>query len=71
MQNNKYNLIYFAQEDYTNIAPLTIKPKPDSILRVFMVFKNLDKKIKIEQQKLKPFERNGFSVIEWGGTEIF
>ncbi len=68
MQNNKYNLIHFAEEQYTNTAPLTITPKPDSILRVFMVYKPLDEVIEIEEQKLKSFERKGFSVIEWGGA---
>ena len=70
MQNNKYNLIHFADEQYTNNAPLTISPKPDSILRVFMVYKPLEKPIKIEEQEIKPFERKGFTVIEWGGAKV-
>jgi len=70
MKNNKYNLIHFANEQYIETAPLSIAPKPDSILRVFMVFKSLDEKIIIMPQKIKPFERNGFVVVEWGGTEI-
>ncbi len=70
MKDNKYNLIHFAEEQYTDIAPLEITPKPDSVLRVFMVFKWLDEKIEIEKQEMKNFERKWFSVIEWGGTEI-
>jgi len=69
MQQNKYNLIHFAGEKYTNNAPLTIIPKPDSILRVFMVYKPLKKPIKIKKQKIKHFERKGFTVVEWGGSE--
>ncbi|HEY5563384.1 MAG TPA: hypothetical protein VIK72_16820 [Clostridiaceae bacterium] len=68
MKDNKYNLITFAGEDYENIAKLTITPTPDSILRVMMVFKPLDKAINIEAQHLKPFQRKGFTVVEWGGT---
>ena len=68
MKNSKYNLIHFADKQYTDDAPLTINPKPDSVLRVFMVYKPLDEKIKIEEQEIKPFERSGFTVIEWGGT---
>ena len=68
MMNNKYNLVYFAWEDYTSRALLNIEPQPDSILRVFTVIKPLNEKIEIEEQKLKIFERTGFSVIEWGGT---
>lgn len=69
MQNNKYNLIHFADEQYTNTAPLTINPKPDSVLRVFMVYKPLEEQMEIEEQEIKPFERKGFTVIEWGGTK--
>ncbi|MBP7822999.1 hypothetical protein KA050_01470 [Candidatus Gracilibacteria bacterium] len=70
MKNNPYNLIHFADKEYTDAAPLTITPTPDSLLRVFMVYKPLTKKIEIPAQSLSSFERRGFSVVEWGGTEI-
>ncbi|WP_281817079.1 hypothetical protein [Vallitalea longa] len=70
MEQNKYNLIYFAKEEYGEIASLTINPKPDSIQRIHMVFKALNEYKCIDQQILEPFERHGFTVIEWGGTEI-
>lgn len=54
---------------YIDSASLTINPKPDSILRVFMAFKPLKEAIKVEPQKLEPFERKGFTVVEWGGSE--
>ncbi|MCX6713851.1 MAG: putative Ig domain-containing protein, partial [Candidatus Vogelbacteria bacterium] len=43
MENNAYNLIHFAGQEYTDKAKLTISPTPDSVLRVFMVFKPLIK----------------------------
>lgn len=70
MKNNPYNLIHFAGDQYTQTAPLEITPKPDLILRVFMVFKSLKEKIEIEPQKFKLFERKGFTVVEWGGEEV-
>jgi hypothetical protein len=70
MKVNKYNLIHFAGEEYTNLAKLNVTPSPDSELRVFMVYKALDEKVDIGAQVIKPFERKGFSVIEWGGSEI-
>ncbi|MFK7779784.1 MAG: hypothetical protein QM490_01440 [Candidatus Gracilibacteria bacterium] len=70
MQDNKYNLIHFADEQYTNTAPLDITPEPDSMLRVFMVYKPLEEYIEIEEQEIQSFERKGFTVIEWGGTEV-
>ncbi len=70
LENNKYNLIHFAGTEYTDTAKLTIIPTPDSILRVFMVVKPLDSFQSIPGQKLKPFVRKGFTVVEWGGTEL-
>ncbi len=69
MQNNPYNLITFQEEAYTDIAPLTVSPSPDSMLRVFMVYQPLDAYIEVEAPEIKPFERNGFTVIEWGGKQ--
>lgn len=70
MQDNTYNLIHFAGDAYTAIAPLTIHPKPDSMLRVFMVYKPLDKPVQIEEQHIQPFTRKGFAVVEWGGMQL-
>jgi hypothetical protein len=70
LQEYQYVQITFAGEDYTNSAPLEISPKPDSLLRVFMVAKPLDAPIAIELQKFETFERRGFSVVEWGGTIV-
>jgi hypothetical protein len=70
MKNNKYNLIHFAGDEYTNTASLAISPKPDSILRVFMVFKPLDNLIDIRPQEIETFSRKGFTVVEWGGTKL-
>lgn len=70
MQDNAYNLISFQQENYTQQAKLDIQPAPDSVLRVFMAFRPLEKPVEVTPQKLQPFERNGFTVVEWGGTEV-
>ncbi len=70
MVDNNYNLITFQQEQYTDNARLTIDPTPDSVLRVFMVFKGLDESATIQQQQLQSFEREGFAVVEWGGKEL-
>ncbi len=70
MQNNPYNLITFQGDAYTDTAPLTITPAPDSMLRVFMAYKPLETYVEVEAPEIVPFERNGFTVIEWGGTEL-
>jgi len=70
MQNNKYNLVTFQGEAFSNTAELIIAPTPDSVLRVYMVFKPLKSPIEIEEQVLTPFERTGFAVVEWGGSKL-
>ena len=70
MKDNPYNLIHFAGKSYTDIAPLTITPAPDSLLRVFMVYQPLQKPIVVQPQTITPFQRHGFTVVEWGGTEV-
>ncbi|AHB41084.1 hypothetical protein P148_SR1C00001G0277 [candidate division SR1 bacterium RAAC1_SR1_1] len=71
MNQHPYAAIRFAGKDYTDQAQLTIIPKPDSIQRIFMVFKGLDKPISIPEQKLQSFTRTGFSAIEWGGAQTY
>ena len=70
MQDNAYNLITFQGDAYTDTAVLNISPEPDSILRVFMVWKPLDEPIEIIEPEIESFERNGFTVVEWGGCEL-
>lgn len=70
MQDNKYNLISFQGREYTDSAVLDIDPVPDSLLRVFMAFQPLSEPVDIKPQEITPFERSGFTVVEWGGTEI-
>lgn len=69
MQDNAYNLITFQQEAYTDSAKLEITPEPDSVLRVFMVFEALEEPVELPEPEIVSFERNGFTVVEWGGSE--
>ncbi|MDR1822112.1 MAG: hypothetical protein LBQ91_06725 [Oscillospiraceae bacterium] len=70
MQDNAYNLISFQGAAYTDGAVLDITPAPDSVLRVFMAYKPLEKPIDVEPQIFEGFERVGFTVVEWGGAEV-
>jgi hypothetical protein len=69
MESNAYNLISFQTDAYTNSAKLTITPKPDTLLRIFMAWKPLTEEVEIEPQNLTSCERSGFTVVEWGGTQ--
>lgn len=70
MECNPYNLITFQRDIYTDHAVLHVTPEPDSVLRVFMAWKPLESAIDIPAQELPAFDRAGFAVVEWGGSEI-
>lgn len=71
LESNKYNYIRFAtNEEINENMPLSVEPKPESVIRVLMTFKGLDEKIQVKEQNLIPVIRNGYSVVEWGGTII-
>ncbi|MCR5251008.1 MAG: hypothetical protein K6E50_10425 [Lachnospiraceae bacterium] len=78
MQSNAYNLISFEgldpDDDYNRACALRVTDsegeEADSMLRVMMVWQALDAPVEIEAQSFDGFERNGFTVVEWGGTEI-
>ena len=68
MENNEYNLIQFLGKEYTDAAKLEVSPMPDSVLRVFMVYRSSDEYVQLTEQAFMPFIREGFTVVEWGGT---
>ena len=69
LQKNKYNVISFQTDAYTDTAVLTVDPQPESILRVFMSYYASENPVELEPQEFPPFERRGFTVVEWGGGE--
>ena len=51
--------------------PLIVTQNPDTVIRVLMEFKGLDEPIEgIKEQHIITPERKGFTVVEWGGTEL-
>ena len=67
MQDNPWNLIAFQGKNYTDSAPLTVTPRPDSVLRIFMAYRPLNAPVSVPPQELTPFVRKGFTLVEWGG----
>ena len=70
MEENKYNVISFQTDAYTNRAKLTVNPEPDTAIRVFMVWKKSNRPVAIKEQKLSAPTRTGFTLVEWGGAEM-
>ncbi len=70
IEENEYTLLHFETEQYNKDMPLVIHPEPDTLIRVFMVMKEVDKSYKVKEQGFTNTERVGFTVVEWGGTVI-
>ena len=70
MEQNPYNIISFQTDIYTDAALLTVNPTPDTLIRVFMAWKATDSIVEIPKQEISTPVRTGFTVVEWGGTEI-
>ncbi|MDO5317109.1 MAG: putative Ig domain-containing protein, partial [bacterium] len=70
MQDNPYNVISFQGENYMKAAKLQIEPQPESVLRVFMAWRPSRYLVSIPAPDIKPFERRGFTVVEWGGAKV-
>lgn len=70
MENNAYNAIYFAFEEYEELSKLNISPAPDTIIRIMMQFEKLQHPTTLKTQKLPETpKRKGFVAVEWGGME--
>lgn len=76
-----YWLPKLEQKDYVYIRfqtmneiesnmPLLVTPSPDTLIRIMMEWKSLDNSIDVKEQVLTSVIRNGYTVVEWGGTEI-
>ncbi len=69
MQDNPYNVITLHTADYAASVPLEVSPKPDTQIRVFMTYYASDTPVDIPEQTLPHYERTGFTLVEWGGSE--
>lgn len=70
MQAKPYYFVTFLGTQQMNqLAPLTINPAPDSVVRILMDFTPLDEPRSVEPLYLGTTpQRKGFTVIEWGGV---
>jgi len=72
MEENKYNVITFQTAAYKDVSGLKIDPKPDTVIRVNMLWYPVNTYVDMKPQDLdviNPSERKGFTVVEWGGEK--
>lgn len=71
MNEHDYCFLSFQMENYEKEIQLKYSIEPDNELRVYVVFCGLDKYMDVQSQDLSyysNFMREGFTVVEWGGT---
>ncbi len=69
MEGNSYNVISFQKETYEEAAKLRVTPQPDTVIRVFMAWYGSDRPVELPAQELTAPTREGFTLVEWGGSE--
>lgn len=68
---NNYSVIRFMENDACNeFAELDITPKPTHLNRLYMVWSASSNFVELTPQELTLMNREGFSVLEWGGQEL-
>lgn len=60
-------LTWFNTQQMNELAPLSIFPRPQTLIRTFLEFQGLDQPISLAPQHFTAPARNGFTVTEWGG----
>ena len=72
IQNEQSFIHFMLNEACDEFAQLQITPKPDHLYRFYMISMPLNDadEYQVSEQVLKPIDRSGFTVLEWGGTKL-
>lgn len=71
LEQNPYSLVQFLTDDEcASYATMTVEPKPDSEIRMFMLFQRVNKPVKVGSPALSLKKREKFTVVEWGGANL-
>jgi hypothetical protein len=60
-------LTWLGTRDMNRLAPLTVSPRPDTVIRVFLEFEGLNQYVQLTPQIFNSPVRRGFTLVEWGG----
>lgn len=62
-----YFITFIDRSEIDRTAPLSIYPRPDTVIRVLMDYKPLTEPISVDPLPIPKTDRIGFTVVEWGG----
>jgi len=63
-------LTFLINREVDQIASLEFSKEPNSMLRIFMLYKPLDEKIDTKSLEIERLNRKGLTVVEWGGAKM-
>ncbi len=73
LKEHNYYLIYPQKADIINqLVELQISEKPESIQRLYYLFKgvNTGEIVNLQTPQISEFTRKGYAVVEWGGIFV-
>ncbi len=69
MQGSPYYFVsFYGNTVMDQLAPLSVTPKPDTVIRILMDYKPLQQPITVDGFNIHTPVRKGFTVVEWGGV---
>lgn len=70
LERNEQSLVYFEQtEERNEDFPLAFSTTPTTLIRTMIHIKKASGQVNIAPEELTHYDRNGFTVTEWGGVE--
>jgi hypothetical protein len=69
-QHDQSFVHFIFNEACDEFASLSITPKPDHIYRIYILWQPTENTFDAPEQIIQPMNREGFSVLEWGGIEL-
>jgi hypothetical protein len=66
-----YRMSFFQTAQMNEFIPMNVSPKPDTVIRVFLDWAPLAEMPAVQPQPevLTHVNRNGFTLVEWGGLK--
>jgi hypothetical protein len=62
-----YFITFISRSEIDRVSPMKITPAPQTVIRLLMDYKPLEKPITVSSLDIVPTRRVGFTVVEWGG----
>ncbi len=66
-----YKISFLQTPEMNNLIPMSVIPQPDTVFRIFLDYTPLDTRpdLNLQPQSLLKLNRNGFTLVEWGGLK--